>query len=84
MVLSCAKKSTYVRKENIMSFLKKRSNLIALIVGLLVIAVIAIVSWTTPDTFSFAETLWAMLPPVVAIGLALITKEFLSVLSSVL
>ena len=78
MALSCAKKSTYVRKENIMSFLKKRSNPIALIVGLLVIAVIAIVSWTTPDTFSFAETLWAMLPPVVAIGLALITKEVYS------
>ena len=55
--------------------LKKYKNLIALGVGVLVIAVLGILCAVKPEDFTFANTLWALLPPVVAIGLALITKE---------
>ena len=58
-----------------MSFLKKQMNLIALFVGVLVIAILAIVNFTSGEEFTFANSLWALVPPLVAIGLALITKE---------
>ena len=58
-----------------MQFLRKNANLFALAVALVVILVLAIVTFTAGEDFTFANTLWAMLPPIVAIGLALITKE---------
>lgn len=61
-----------------MQALRKYANLIALAVAVVVIAVLGIVTLTMGEEFTFAETLWAMLPPVVAIGLALITKEVYS------
>ena len=61
-----------------MQSLRKHANLIALAVALAVILVLAIVTLASGEDFTFAETLWAMLPPVVAIGLALITKEVYS------
>ena len=53
-------------------------SLIALGVTVIVIAVLAIVNFTKGEDFSFANSLWAILPPVVAIALALITKEVYS------
>jgi Na+/H+ antiporter NhaC len=53
--------------------MKKNKVLIAAIVVVAVIAVIAIVHAAGTD--SFAGTAWALLPPLVAIALALITKE---------
>lgn len=52
--------------------MKKKSVLIAACIFVLVVAVIAIVHATGN---SFAGTAWALVPPVVAIVLALITKE---------
>ena len=71
---------THVRAErdDFMQALRKYSNLIALAVAVIVIAVLGIVTLAMGEEFTFAETLWAMLPPVVAIGLALITKEVYS------
>ena len=53
--------------------MKKKSILIAALVCVAVIALIAIVHATGTD--SFVGTPWALLPPFVAIALALITKE---------
>ncbi len=61
-----------------MQALRKYSNLIALGVAAAVIVALGIVVLAMGDDFTFAETLWALLPPVVAIGLALITKEVYS------
>ena len=61
-----------------MQFLRKNANLVALVVALAVVVMLAIVTFTAGEDFTFAETLWALLPPVVAIGLALITKEVYS------
>ncbi|MBE6656127.1 MAG: Na+/H+ antiporter NhaC family protein [Ruminococcaceae bacterium] len=58
-----------------MQALRKNANLVALCVGVAVIAMLAIICAVKPEDFTFANTLWALLPPVVAIGLALITKE---------
>ena len=58
-----------------MQALRKHANLVALCVGVAVIAMLAIVCAAKPADFTFANSLWALLPPVVAIGLALITKE---------
>ena len=58
-----------------MQAIRKNSNLIALCVGIAIIAMLAIVCAVKPEDFTFANSLWALLPPVVAIGLALITKE---------
>ena len=55
--------------------LKKYKNLVALGVAVAVIVALAIVTIAKPAEFTFANSLWALLPPVVAIGLALITKE---------
>jgi Na+/H+ antiporter NhaC len=57
---------------------RKHSNLIALGVAVLVILALGIVCLVGGEDFSFAETLWALVPPIVAIGLALITKEVYS------
>lgn len=54
--------------------MKKKSALIALIIAVAMIAVIAIVNLAVPG-YSFAGTAWALVPPLVAIVLALITKE---------
>ncbi len=61
-----------------MQSLRKNANLIALIVAVAVIVALAIVTMVTGEDFTFANTLWALVPPVVAIGLALITKEVYS------
>lgn len=54
--------------------MKKKSALIAVVIAVVMIAVIAIVNLAIPG-YSFAGTAWALLPPLVAIVLALITKE---------
>lgn len=59
-------------------FSKKYTMLWALAVAVAVVAVLAIVTIVEGSEFSFAGTLWALLPPAVAIGLALITKEVYS------
>ncbi len=61
-----------------MQALRKYSNWIALGVAAAVILALGIVVLAMGDDFTFAETLWALVPPVVAIGLALITKEVYS------
>ena len=61
-----------------MSAIRKQKSLIALTVAVVVIAMLAIVNIASGEGFSFANSLWAILPPVVAIGLALITKEVYS------
>ncbi|MBQ7308719.1 MAG: Na+/H+ antiporter NhaC family protein [Clostridia bacterium] len=61
-----------------MAFLRKNKSLIALAVAVVVVAVLAVVNFTGGEDFTFANSLWAILPPVVAIGLALITKEVYS------
>ena len=61
-----------------MSALRKHKSLIALAIAVIVIAILAIVNFTGGEGFTFANSLWAILPPVVAIGLALITKEVYS------
>ncbi len=53
----------------------KRISLVALIVAIAVIAMAIIVTATGVET---AATFWALVPPIVAIGLALITKEVYS------
>ncbi len=57
-------------------FMKKnRVNLVALIVALAVIVMAIIVVASGVETYA---TFWALVPPIVAIGLALITKEVYS------
>ncbi len=53
----------------------KRISLVALIVAIAVIAMAVIVTVTGVETVA---TFWALVPPIVAIGLALITKEVYS------
>lgn len=54
---------------------KNRVNLVALVVALAVIVMAVIVVATGTETYA---TFWALVPPIVAIGLALITKEVYS------
>ena len=54
--------------------MKKNSVLIASVVFVLTVAVIAIVHFAFPG-YVYAGTMWALVPPLVAIVLALITKE---------
>ena len=54
-----------------------KKHLSKIIFALLVIIFIIICAITAPITES-AGTLWSLLPPIVAIGLALITKEVYS------
>ncbi len=51
---------------------KNRVNLVALVVALTVIVMAIIVVASGTETYA---TFWALVPPIVAIGLALITKE---------
>ena len=53
----------------------KRISLVALIVAIAVIAMAIIVTATGVETYA---TFWALVPPIVAIGLALLTKEVYS------
>lgn len=55
--------------------MKKTSLYIAAAVVLVAIAVIAIVNSTSADGFTFAGAAWSLFPALVAIVLALITKE---------
>ena len=66
---------TILRKRTTMQALRKNANLVALVVGVAIIAALAIICVAMPAEFTFANSLWALLPPVVAIALALITKE---------
>lgn len=54
---------------------KNRVNLIALVVAIAVIVMAIIVVASGTETYA---TFWALVPPIVAIGLALITKEVYS------
>ncbi|MDE7362813.1 MAG: hypothetical protein K2N38_12865, partial [Oscillospiraceae bacterium] len=54
---------------------KNRVNLIALIVAAAAIVMAIIVVASGTETYA---TFWALVPPIVAIGLALITKEVYS------
>ena len=54
---------------------KKISSLVSLLVGIAVIIMAVIVTATGTETYA---TFWALVPPIVAIGLALITKEVYS------
>lgn len=54
---------------------KNRVNLIALVVALTVVVMAIIVVASGVETYA---TFWALVPPIVAIGLALITKEVYS------
>ena len=53
----------------------KKQSLISLLVGAAVIIMAVVVACTGVET---AATFWALVPPIVAIGLALITKEVYS------
>ena len=55
--------------------MKKITKLIAVAVFLVVVAVVTIVKMTSGEEFSFVGEAWSLLPPFVAIVLALITKE---------
>ena len=55
--------------------MKKYSLLIAVAILVVAIAVIAIVNGTAGEDFTFVGRWWSLLPPLVAIVLALITKE---------
>ena len=54
---------------------KKLSSVVSLLVGIAVIIMAVIVTCTGTETYA---TFWALVPPIVAIGLALITKEVYS------
>ncbi|MBQ9748171.1 MAG: Na+/H+ antiporter NhaC family protein [Clostridia bacterium] len=55
-----------------------RKSVVALVIVAIVIAVLAGFCLANGEDFSFAVSPWALLPPVVAIALALITKEVYS------
>ena len=59
---------------------KKRSiSLIAILTVMVLISVIPVFAADGEDAgFNFAGTFWALVPPIIAIGLALITKEVYS------
>ncbi len=59
---------------------KKNSALIAGIIFVLVVAVICIVNASGGGAYPFAGSFWGLVPPLVAILLALITKEAYSAL----
>ena len=58
--------------------MKKYSTGIAAVLFVLMMVVIGVVFATQPDGFTFRGTFWALVPPLVAIVLALITKEVYS------
>ena len=55
--------------------MKKKSLLIAVAVFVVALAVVSIVYAVSGEDFTFAGEAWSLLPPLVAIILALITKE---------
>ena len=55
--------------------MKKKSLLIAVAVFVVALAVVSIVYAASGEDFTFAGEAWSLLPPLVAIILALITKE---------
>lgn len=55
--------------------MKKKSVIIAACVFVVVVAVIAIVNAASGEGFTFVGAAWSLVPPLVAIILALITKE---------
>lgn len=57
--------------------MKKKSNIVSVIVLIVVVAVLVIAAFTT-DAKSVQKTFWALVPPVIAIVLALVTKEVYS------
>ena len=61
---------------------KMKKKQIAMLIFIAIIAVLLVVSFQTPGTITEENyqcatyaTIWALLPPVIAIGLALVTKE---------
>ena len=62
---------------------KMKKKQIAMLIFIAIIAVFLVVSFQTPGTIADRETyqcgtyatIWSLLPPVIAIGLALVTKE---------
>lgn len=56
---------------------KKNTNVVSVIVLIVVVAVLVIAAFTT-DAKSVQKTFWALVPPVIAIVLALVTKEVYS------
>ena len=56
---------------------KKNNNIVSVIVLIVVVAVLVIAAFTT-DAKSVQKTLWALVPPIIAIVLALVTKEVYS------
>ena len=58
--------------------MEKKSTKIAYFVGLAVVVVALIIAKVTNDGSGFVATGWALFPPVVAIALALISKEVYS------
>ena len=63
--------------------MKMQKKQIAMLIFIAIIAVLLVVSFQTPGSIADSETyqcgtystIWALLPPVIAIGLALVTKE---------
>lgn len=56
---------------------KKNTNIVSVIVLIVVVAVLVIAAFTT-DAKSVQKTFWALVPPIIAIVLALVTKEVYS------
>ena len=56
---------------------KKNTNIVSVIVLIAVVAVLVIAAFTT-DAKSVQKTFWALVPPIIAIVLALVTKEVYS------
>ena len=79
VVFYFAKNNRTISVQKVKKQMKRNlKSLIALGLTVIVIAVLAIVNFTGGEGFTFANSLWAILPPVVAIALALITKEVYS------
>ena len=58
--------------------LKRRELLAVLVLAALVIAVTVFAETGDGESNPFMNSFWALVPPIVAIGLALITKEVYS------
>ena len=56
--------------------MKRNKTMKVLLLGLCIVMLLGMTCFAAEEGESFAyHTLWAALPPVIAIGLALITKE---------
>ena len=59
--------------------MKRNKTMKVLLLGLCIVMLLGMTCFAAEEGESFAyHTLWAALPPVIAIGLALITKEVYS------